>query len=659
MSKKGLLKQLFDSQMVGLILLDEQETIELVNDWVLERLVHAKRDCLGDSFVDTFPELEASRLRQAIMDVVRNRLPAILSNSFNPNPLPLFDSQSGESIAQKLHLKPLEYADKVYCLIEIHDVTSAKARETVLRNQSKSLETSKSEAERANQLKSEFLATMSHEIRTPLNGMIGSTSLLGMTEMNSEQSELVATIRQCGENLLAIINDILDFSKIESGKMQLEISEFNLRSCIEDSFDLFVGNESRRNIDLYYDVGGIPSRVRGDITRFRQVVVNLLSNAIKFTKAGEVCLKARTLEESEENTLVEFEVKDSGIGITEDKITLLFNPFIQADASTTREFGGTGLGLSICRSLVEAMGGKIRVESEAGKGSRFIFSVSFYKSETERHKGEDKLVEQISGRSVLVLEHNPNYARLLIEQLEEWGLKTVEAENVHLAKDIIEKKPPDLLLAGLSASAPEELEFVSYLTRKEEGRHIPFVLLHTGLVDLDLSHVSEKAFADLLIKPIKRHQLLNVLVKYLSKETKTQKTDVAVTQELLAKTHPAKILIAEDNQVNQKIIQRMFDKMGYDISIASNGLEAVERVQDEDFDLVFMDIQMPKLDGLMATRSIRSMTDIRQPLIVALTANAMDSDRERCLAEGMDDYIPKPVTFFTLSQKLQELISEQ
>ena len=322
--------------MVGLILLDEQETIELVNDWVLNRLVLAKRDCLGDSFVETFPELETSRLRQAITDVIRNRLPAILSNSFNPNPLPLVDSLSGESIAQKLHLKPLESADKIYCLIEIHDVTSAKAREMVLRNQSKSLESSKSEAERANQLKSEFLATMSHEIRTPLNGMIGSTSLLSMTEMSSEQSELVATIRQCGENLLAIINDILDFSKIESGKMQLEISEFNLRSCIEDSFDLFVGNESRRNIDIFYDVGGIPSRVRGDITRFRQVVVNLLSNAIKFTKAGEVCLKARTLEESEENTLIEFEVKDSGIGSSEDKITRLFNPFVQAQESNNQ-----------------------------------------------------------------------------------------------------------------------------------------------------------------------------------------------------------------------------------------------------------------------------------------------------------------------------------
>jgi signal transduction histidine kinase/CheY-like chemotaxis protein len=646
----------------GVVILNDREEVCFINHWFVKASYINEAEILNRKITAIYPELKNTRLVMAVKDVLTNKLPAILSNSFHPSPLPLFESETKtDRIQQLVHLTPLKDGVENYCVIYIQDVSSANKREKILRQQQNKLEISIKEVEKADQVKSDFLANMSHEIRTPLNGMIGSASLLNLTKMDGEQQELVATIRSCGENLLAIINDILDFSKIESGQLLIERAAFNIRDCVEDCFDLFSGAEGRKNLDIYYDLSNVPEVVSGDITRLRQVLVNLISNAIKFTKSGDIFLDVKCNKNSSGELDLLFSVKDSGIGISEEKIKTLFNPFIQADVSTTKEYGGTGLGLAICKSLVNAMGGDIQAISHSGKGSEFSFNILVQEVAFEQSSIDyfNKNKNKNKNKKLLLIEKNKKYQTLICEQINNWGIETIPVDDIKAATKAMKKSEPYLILASLDLSNEADKDFVHWHNITESIKNIPLVILHSGMISIGLCNNKNLHYDDFIIKPIKKQKLASLISKYFYNEEKSTNNIKSKDSSNLSVEFPAKILMVEDNIVNQKIMERMLVKLGYKIQIASNGSEALVKLLEKPYDLVFMDLQMPVMDGLKATKKIRKIISAdQQPYIMAMTANALEGDKQRCLEAGMDDYLSKPLTVTTLRLALKRVLEK-
>lgn len=497
-------------------------------------------------------------------------------------------------------------------------------------------------AEEQNKAKSDFLANMSHEIRTPMNGVIGMASLLDTTSLNVEQKEYVDTIKVSGETLLTIINDILDLSKIESGKMELESHPFKVAKVIEETYDLLGVKANEKGLDLlYYIDPHVPSEIMGDITRFRQILVNLVSNAIKFTDTGEVCITANVIGMEDDMYTLEFAVKDTGIGIPKEKYYKLFSSFSQVDASTTRKYGGTGLGLAICQKLVALMGGAIRVESEYGKGSSFIFNIMAEANrKTIHYNAKEKLTpEVLKGKKILILDDNNTNLRILHKQCEMWGMMPAITTSDKEALELVRTNKFDIAIVDMLLPDTNGIEVGKQI--KEIYPNLPLILFssagHLPMKNADVKQL----FAAVLNKPIKHGQMEEALINVFS--TNTGKVVNSSENTLANDALPIQILVAEDDPVNRKVIAQVLKKTGYSCDIVENGRLAVNSVNSKKYQLVFMDMMMPEMDGYEAARIIsEEHPGNTKPIIVALTANAFTGEKDKILTTGMDDYLTKP-----------------
>ena len=634
--RKEYFEALFQNNPVAVVTIDNNAIVTSWNPAAAKLFGYTKEEAVGKNVDDLVAQTEEIH-REAVnysrrgLDRSSNAFQAIVKRT----------RKDGSIVDVELSAVPIIVQGEkqgIYALY--HDITE--------------LQRARQEAIAANEAKSSFLATMSHEIRTPMNAVIGMSGLLMDTELNREQRDYAETIRNSGDALLAIINDILDFSKIEAGKMDVEFQPFDLRECVESALDLTAARATEKGLDIAYIIDDdVPVGIQSDMTRLRQILINLLSNAIKFTETGEVVL---TVKKGKAENEVLFMVRDTGIGIPAIHMSRLFQSFAQADSSTTRKFGGTGLGLAISKRLAEMLGGEMHARSEGiGKGSTFLFTIKAEpaKVATRKTARDIKGIQSaLEGRRVLIVDDNATNRRILRLQTEKWGMFPRETGHPQEALEWIKTERFDLAILDLQMPEMDGIMLTRAIRELCDEASLPIILL-TSLGRREIG-ANDLEFAAYLTKPLKPSALYDALAGIFAKNAISPKNDSArpLLDAQMGKQHPLRILLAEDNVVNQKLALRILEQMGYRADIAANGIEAVESIERQIYDVILMDVQMPEMDGLDATRSIRRLVNVTQPRIIAMTANALEGDREMCLAAGMNDYISKPVRVNELVEAL-------
>jgi PAS domain S-box-containing protein len=685
---------ILDTAMDAVIAMDARGVITDWNAQAETMFGWTHHEAVGLDLAETIiPPLYRMAHREGLARFCRTGKGAVLNTLIEITGL----RRDGTEFPIELAISTLRLEGTVIFSAFIRDITARKESERALTDYAQQLErinhqldAALREAQAATEAKSSFLATMSHEIRTPMNGIIGMTGLLLDTELSPEQREYAETVRHCGDHLLMLINDILDFSKIEAGKLSLEAIDFDVRVAIEEAVDLLAARASSMGLNLaclfHADV---PRALVGDPGRLRQIVMNLAANAVKFTERGEVVIHVSTEGQTEQEATIRVAVTDTGIGISDEAQQRLFQSFSQADGSTTRKYGGTGLGLAISKRLVEMMGGTIGVTSRVGEGSCFWFTIRFKKSRQLALSAEPSR-DRLQGRRVLIMEEKATNRRILEELTAKWGMQPTLLEGGPALLDLLARQtgsaPFDLALLDLDMIAVDALELARAISGRPEWAHVRLVLLTSLGRRGDAKAAREAGVAAYLTKPIREAQLYESLVAALDASHPVRAGESSAHRGSLVTRHTVaeakargerRILLAEDNVVNQKVAVRLFERLGYRVDVVANGREAVDAVARTHYDLVFMDGQMPEMDGFEATQHIREnearhrslatgeesasspLTNGRAPRtahhvpIVAMTANVMEGDRERCLAAGMDDYVSKPITLDALAGAIE------
>jgi PAS domain S-box-containing protein len=669
-SSEAHARAVIDNVLEGIITADENGVIESFNPAAERIFGYAADEMVGRKINLIMPEPHRSRHDDYIAAYLRTGEARIIGRGRELEGR----RKDGTIIPIELGVSEVRVAGKRRFIGILRDISLRKQAEQALRDERALLETrvrertetltrinaelerAREEALQAARAKSEFLANMSHEIRTPMNAVIGMTGLLLETPLSREQRDYVETIAISGETLLTVINDILDFSKIESGRLELEQQPFEVSACIEEAFDLLASKALEKGLDLLYSVGtDVPPFVVGDVTRVRQILVNLVGNAIKFTERGEVLVSVAMAGRDNARITLEFAVRDTGIGIPADKLDRLFKAFSQADTSTTRKYGGTGLGLVISDRLAKMMGGGMRVESEPGRGSTFYFTISATRAPVNPAKRYLRGgLPELRGKRVLLVDDNPTNLQILCDQLRRWGLSPLAVRSGEEALEQLERDQHlDLALLDFHMPEMDGLELARRIRDRHGDKAPPLVLVSSAPAQGE----ARSLFAATLAKPVKQSLLFDTLNEVLAQAQlpAAQRTPPGPRLDPgLAKRLPLHVLVVEDSPVNQKLMRMVMQKMGYSADVAANGLEALDALRLKHYDLVFMDLQMPEMDGIEATRRIiAEWPPERRPAIVAMTANAMHGDREKCLEAGMDEYISKPVAPETIQGLLE------
>lgn len=606
-------------------------------------------EALGRTAADFFPGEYVERTAAAESEILETGEPIIGEEERPEWP----DGSTGWVLSTRA---PLRHRDghSIGTVGISHDVTSLKEVEAELR-------AAKDEADEANRAKSEFLANMSHEIRTPMNAIIGMTELVLDTPLNTVQKDYLETALEAAESLLDIINEILDFSKIEAGKIELESVDFDLREELGDSMKSLALRAHGKDLELACHIDpDVPSRVVGDPGRLRQVIVNLAGNAIKFTSDGEVVVDVACESVTDEQAVLRFSVSDTGIGIPKEKLATIFDAFEQADTSTTRQFGGTGLGLAISATMVELMGGRLQVESEADRGSRFYFTLRLDVAPEAEPLDQAARDALLAGTSVLVVDDNTTNRRILAEVLDNWGLHvTIATSGQEAIAQFRSLQSSDnkvqLVLADVHMPGMDGYEMCRQIRDLEDADGPEMLVLTSGGRPGDAARCESLKIAAQLIKPIKQSELLEAILRAMGHRRSAADPEREIASRPTDETPPLDILLVEDGIANQKLALGLLERWGHTVTVANDGREALQSVESGTFDVILMDLQMPGMDGLEATVAIRERereTGAHIP-IIAMTAHALKGDRERCLSSGMDGYLSKPVR----KQELYEALS--
>jgi two-component system sensor histidine kinase/response regulator len=634
--QRMFLNSVIEYNPVGIAVVDTNDMIRMCNP-AFERLfqfTHA--ETVGQNLVDLVipPEHRAER------EAARTRaLEGEITNSLTRRKRKDGTLVDVETVSGALGVKGEQPAG---LLVLYWDITERKRAEEALLS-------AKEAAEAASRAKSDFLANMSHEIRTPMNGILGMTELALDTNLTTEQREYLTLVKTSADSLLTLINDILDFSKIEAGKLSIDVTEFSFVQGLGETLKALGYRAHQKGLELAWRVSpNVPDRVTGDMGRIRQIIVNLVGNALKFTQLGEVVVEAEKESEDAEGFLIHFQVRDTGIGIPPEKKSLIFEAFTQADTSTTRKYGGTGLGLAITERLVRLMGGRIWVESELGRGSRFHFTARFGRavSKSEPHDYVDP--QTLQDCPVLIVDDNHTNRVILLELLTAWGMNPIAVESADTAWHLLEKRQKELrgirvLITDMQMPGIDGLTFAEKTRGTPAFSKLPIILLSSSVHGPELDRCRALGNSCYLSKPVQPSELFDAILNLLTSKAPAAKPTDSLIE--LPRQHALKILLAEDNAVNRKLAKTLLEKHGHTILVAENGSEALEIFDREKVDVVLMDVQMPLMDGLEATRAIREKEKAtgEHLHIIALTAHAMKGDRERCLEAGADDYLTKPI----------------